>query len=189
MMEVIFKREIVVNKIASCIIGVITFVVLTSLGAFVRIPLPFTPVPITLQTLFVLLSGLFLGSLGVISQIIYVLLGIAGFPIFSGGGSGLFYLFGPTAGYIFGFIFATFFLGKFIKQIKVNLFSLLVILCLADLIILSCGIFWLKIILGLPFKKLLFTGFMPFIPGDFLKILVAASLYIRLKSRLQEIFF
>jgi len=188
MMEAILKKEIVVNKVAARIIGVITFVVLTSLGAFVRIPLPFTPVPITLQTFFVLLSGLFLGSLGAISQVIYVLLGIAGFPIFSGAGSGLIYLSGPTAGYIFGFIFATLFLGRFIKLAKVNLLSIFGILCLADLIILFCGTLWLKLIFGLSFKKLLFIGLIPFLPGDLLKALVATTLYLRLRPRLKELF-
>ena len=187
-MEAILKKEIVVNKVASRIIGVITFVILTSLGAFVRIPLPFTPVPITLQTFFVLLSGIFLGSLGVISQVIYVLLGIAGVPIFSGAGSGLYYLYGPTAGYIFGFVLATLFLGRFIKQAKDNLFSVFGILCLADLIILSCGTFWLKIMFGYHFRNLLLIGFIPFLPGDLLKALVAAILYLRLKPRLKELF-
>jgi biotin transport system substrate-specific component len=188
MIEAVLKREIVANKIVSTIIGVIAFVVLTSLGAFVRIPLPFTPVPVTLQTFFVLLSGLFLGNPGAISQVLYVLLGVAGLPIFSGAGSGLLYFSGPTAGYMFGFILAALFLGKFVKQVKGNLFYLLIILCLADLIILSCGTLWLKNILGISFRKSLLLGFTPFIPGDLLKISVAASLYLRLQSRLQETF-
>ncbi|MFH1269721.1 MAG: biotin transporter BioY [Candidatus Omnitrophota bacterium] len=188
MMEAIFKREVVVNKTISRIIGVMAFVVLTSLGAFVRIPLPFTPVPLTLQTFFVLLSGLCLGSLGAVSQVIYVLLGITGIPIFSTAASGLYYLSGPTAGYIFGFILAALFLGKFTKESKGNLFYLFVILCLADSIILACGTLWLKVILRITFKKSLLIGFVPFILGDLLKISVAASLFVRLKTRLQEIF-
>lgn len=88
-MEAILKREIVVNKTACRIIGVTVFVILTSLGAFVRIPLPFTPVPVTLQTFFVLLSGAVLGgAIGAASQLSYLLLGTAGLPIFTNAGSG-----------------------------------------------------------------------------------------------------
>jgi biotin transport system substrate-specific component len=165
------------------------FVILTSLGAFVRIPLPFTPVPITLQTFFVLLCGAFLGGkLGVTSQLSYILLGALGLPIFTGAGSGWSYLFGPTGGYILGFILATLFIGRFIKYAQNNLISILAVLCLGDLILLCCGVVWLRVILGLSLRKLLFIGFLPFIPGDLLKALVASSLYLKVKSRLKEIF-
>ncbi|MFH1888808.1 MAG: biotin transporter BioY [Candidatus Omnitrophota bacterium] len=188
MIEAIFRREVVVDKRISRVIGVITFVILTSLGAFVRIPLPFTPVPLTLQTFFVLLSGLFLGGLGTVSQVIYVLLGVAGLPIFSTAASGLYYLCGPTAGYIFGFILAALFLGKFIKQAKGKLFPVFILLCLADFIILACGTLWLKTTLGLSYGRSFLIGFIPFIPGDGLKILFAAGIYMKLKDRLREIF-
>jgi len=188
-MDTIFTKEIIVHKTLCRVIGVLLFVILTVLGAFVRIPLPFTPVPITLQTFFVLLSGAFLGSgLGVMSQMSYALIGISGLPIFSGAGSGLPYLLGPTGGYIFGFALASFFIGRFIKYSQNNLFSTFVLLCLGDLIILFCGMIWLKFILGYSFIKLLFIGFVPFLPGDILKAWVAAVLYLKLKSRLEEIF-
>jgi len=188
MMESIFKREIVVNKNFSRVAGVITFVALTSLGGFVRIPLPFTPVPLTLQTFFVLISGLFLGSLGAVSQVIYVLLGVMGLPIFSTAASGIYYLAGPTSGYIFGFILSALFLGISVKKFRGSLSGIFVILCLADLIILVCGTLWLKLNLGLTFWKASFIGLIPFIPGDIIKISIAAVLYMKLKTRLKEIF-
>lgn len=188
-MESILKKEIMLNRTLARMIGVLVFVILTGLGAFVRIPLPFTPVPITLQTMFVLLSGAFLGrNLGVVTQLSYIFLGISGLPIFSGAGSGLFYLLGPTGGYIFGFVLAGFFIGRFIKYSQNNLFSTFILLCLGDLIILFCGMIWLKLILGYPFIKLLVIGFVPFLPGDVLKALVAAVLYLKLKTRIKEIF-
>ncbi len=189
MVELILKKEIIVNKALCQMLGVLTFIILTSLGAFVRIPLPFTPVPITLQTLFVLLSGAFLGSnLGAITQLSYILLGLSGLPIFTGAGSGLFYLFGPTGGYLFGFILASFFIGRFIKSSKNNLLFTFGLFCLADLIILSSGVIWLKFLFGYNLIKLLFIGLLPFIPGDLLKIVVAVGFYTRLKSRLKEVF-
>lgn len=188
-MEAILNKEIIVDKTLCRMIGVAIFVILMSLGAFVRIPLPFTPVPITLQTLFVLLSGAMLGSnLGMLSQLSYLLLGILGLPIFAGAGSGLFYLFGPTGGYLVGFVLAALYVGKFIKFCQNNLFSILGILFLGDLIILVSGTVWLKFILRYPLPKLLFIGFLPFLPGDLFKVFVASLLYLRLHSRLKEVF-
>jgi biotin transport system substrate-specific component len=188
-MEAILKKEIIVNKTLCRAIGVLAFVILTTLGAFVRIPLPFNPVPITLQTLFVLLSGALLGSnLGTISQLSYVLLGVLGLPIFTGAGSGILYLFGPTGGYLLGFVLATLFVGKYIKYSNDNSFYTLCLLCLGDLIILCSGILWLKILFGYSLTKLLFIGFMPFLAGDLLKALTACTIYLKLKPRLKEIF-
>ena len=187
-MDTIFTKEIIVHKTLCRVIGVSVFVMLTALGAFVRIPLPFTPVPITLQTFFVLLSGAFLGSgLGAIAQLSYALIGISGLPIFSSAGSGLSYLFGPTGGYIFGFVLAALFVGRFIKYNQNNLFYTFVLFSLGDIILLFCGMIWLKLILGYPFSKLLFIGFLPFVPGDILKAWVASVLYLKIKSRLKEI--
>ncbi|MBU3959192.1 MAG: biotin transporter BioY, partial [Candidatus Omnitrophica bacterium] len=74
------------------------------------------------------------------------------------------------------------------KYGKNNLFSIFAILCLGDLILLSSGVIWLKVFSGYPLSKLLFIGFIPFIPGDLLKVLIASSIYLKLKPRLKEIF-
>lgn len=189
-MEAILKKEIIVNKTICRVIGILLFVILTSLGAFVRIPLPFTPVPITLQTLFVLLSGAFLGSnLGTLSQLSYIFLGAAGLPIFTGAGSGLFYLFGPTGGYLLGFVLAAIFIGRFIKYRQNKILYVLGIFCLADFILLWCGVMWLKFLFGCSLKKSLFLGFLPFIIGDSFKALIATAIYLKLQTRLKEIFY
>lgn len=150
MPEVILKREIIVNKQACRVIGVSVFIILTSLGAFVRIPLSFTPVPITLQTFFVLLSGAFLGSqLGAVTQLSYIILGLSGLSIFTGAGSGLLYIFGPTGGYLFGFILASLFVGRFIKYSQNSLMLTFGILCVGDLILLASGVIWLAMLLNI----------------------------------------
>ncbi len=188
-MEITLKREIVASRTACRIIGVVAFIIMTALGAFVRIPLPFTPVPLTLQTFFVILSGAFLGSgLGFAAQLSYILLGLSGLPIFTGAGSGLLYLFGPTGGYLFGFILASLFIGRFIKCAPHNLLFTLSIFYLGDLILLASGVIWLKVIFGYSLAKVLFIGFIPFLAGDFLKALFASLIYLRLKSRLESIF-
>ena len=188
-MELILEKEIITNKTICWMLGISAFIILTALGAFVRIPLPFTPVPITLQTFFVLLSAAFLGGgLGAVTQISYILLGILGLPIFTGAGSGLFYLSGPTAGYLLGFVFASLFIGRTIEYSRGNLLFAFLILCIGDLILLSCGLAWLKLIFGCSFQKLLLIGFIPFLPGDILKAFLAGALYIKLRPRLNKIF-
>lgn len=166
------------------VFAISVFVVLTTLGAFVRIPLPFTPVPLTLQTFFVLLSGALLGgNLGVVTQVSYILLGVSGLPIFSQVGSGAVYLFGPTGGYLLGFVFAALLAGKIVRYCRGNLLLIFGALCLADFVLLSCGMLWLKVIFGYSLNKLLLIGFIPFIPGDLLKAFIASVVYLKLKSR------
>jgi biotin transport system substrate-specific component len=185
-METILNKEIIFNRTLTRFLGVLIFVICTSLGAFVRIPLPFSPVPLTLQTFFVLLSGAFLGSgLGAVTQASYIFLGLLGVPIFSGAGSGWLYFFGPTAGYLVGFILAALFIGKFIKYARNSLFYTFVVFCLGDLMLLVSGVIWLKVIFGYSLGKLLFIGFLPFVAGDLVKVFCASVIYLKLKPRLK----
>lgn len=187
-MELTLKKEIISNKTICRIIGVTAFVILTTLGAFIRIPLPFTPVPITLQTFFVLLSGAFLGSrLGATAQISYMALGVSGLSLFTSSGSGLLYILGPTGGYILGFVVAAIFIGKFIKYAN-NFFYALAVFCAADIILLGCGTLWLKILFNYSLAKSLFIGFLPFLAGDLFKAILACAVYSKLQKRIKEIF-
>ena len=87
------------------------FSALIAVGAFIKIP--FLLVPITLQTLFIVLSALVLErKLAVLSVIVYIMIGLVGFPIFANGG-GINYIFSPTFGYLVSFIFATYFISSF----------------------------------------------------------------------------
>jgi len=187
-MEAVLRKEIIVTKASCRVFMVFAFTILTALGAFVRIPLPFTPVPITLQTFFVLLGAALLGSnLGAITQLNYILLGFLGVPLFTGAGSGAAYLLGPTGGYLAGFVLASFFVARSIKYAQDKICSVFALLCLGDLILLVCGAIWLKFLFGYSLAKALFIGLMPFIPGDLLKALLAASIYLKLKARFKEI--
>src|SRR5512133_2023281 len=86
------------------------FALLTAMGAAIQIPIG--PVPITLQVLFVLLSGLVLGSrMGALSQMEYLAIGFAGAPVFAGGKAGIVALLGPTGGYLVGFVVAAYLAG------------------------------------------------------------------------------
>ena len=99
------------------------FAALTGAVAWFKIPLPFTPVPITLQTLMVLLSGAMLGAYyGALSMIIYLILGAIGFPVFAGGGFGVGALLGPSGGYLFSYPVAAFVIGKMLEKKNLNKF-------------------------------------------------------------------
>lgn len=160
--------------------------VLTGLLAQVRIPLPWSPVPITGQTFAVLLTGVLLGQWwGGISLGIYAGLGVAGIPWFAGGGSGIGYLAGPTGGYIIGFILAALFLGYFTdKYIRSrSFFSMLALMLFANFILiyvpglLQLGL-WLNLVKGEPASliTLLGMGALPFIAGDVTKAIIAAAI-------------
>ena len=154
---------------------------LTGLLAGVRIPLPFTPVPITGQVLGVFLGSIFLGRFyGGLSQIFYVVLGLCGIPWFAGwkGVSISQFLSVPSAGYLIGFIFAGFYLGSVADRKVKNRFFVPQILSMAvaTLILYFFGTLHLAIVLKLNFKQAIVMGVLPFILVDLLKAVIAASL-------------
>lgn len=177
-MEAILKREVSTNKAVNWVLGVFLFTLLTALGAYVRIPLPFTPVPLTLQTFFVILSALFLSRSGAVaSQLGYIGLGAAGVPLFTLPGTGSLYLLGPTAGYLFGFVAAVLVIGTFSKTAQAHPWRTFGVACVADGLLLVCGSIWLGLLLGYPLPRALAIGAAPFIAGDILKAYVATRLF------------
>lgn len=157
------------------------FAALTAIGAFISIPI--NPVPISLQTLFTLLSGMILGSkLGAISQLIYLFLGAVGLPVFSGFRGGLGILFGPTGGFLTGFVISAYIVGKFIETRKEDkIFSYFLIGLLGTFVIYLTGVTQLLIITKIGVKEAIIVGVLPFLPGDLLKIIAATFIAIRLK--------
>lgn len=148
---------------------------LTYVGALIRIPL--YPVPLTLQTLFVLLAGAVLGGRrGSASEILYISLGAMGLPVFAAQTSGFSVLTGPTGGYIMGFIIAPILIGRLLKR-RTSLGWILSVFSLGTLVILSMGIIHLTLFYTHNISRALLVGFFPFIPGDLLKILAATSIY------------
>jgi len=159
---------------------------LIGLAAQVRVPLPWSPVPITGQTFAVLLAGVLMGTWwGGVSLALYAGLGIAGVPWFTGWGGGLSYLAGPTGGYIIGFIFAALFLGyvtdryvrarRFASMLAIMLFANFVLIYVPGL--LQLGL-WMNFVKGTPatFSSLLMMGAIPFIAGDVIKAVLAAGI-------------
>jgi len=161
----------------ACVVG---------LAAQARIPLPWTPVPITGQTFAVLLAGVLLGRWwGGISLVIYAGLGAAGLPWFNGGTGGIGVLAGPSGGYILGFILAALFLGhftdkyirarSFLSMLGLMLFSNFILIYIPGLLQLHL---WLSLVGGeaIGFYQLLVMGLLPFIAGDVAKAVTAAAI-------------
>lgn len=162
--------------------GILCFALLTGAGSFIRIPLPFSPAPITLQTFFVLSAGMLLGGgAGSASQFLYLVFGAAGFSVFSCGGAGALYFCGPTGGYLPGFVLAALISGAVAR--RAHSFAGVLCGCLAgSAIILACGAIWLSFVTGISFRAAAAAGALPFIPGDILKSLAAAAVFCRFKK-------
>jgi len=163
------------------------FAVLTSIGAWISIPLPITPVPITLQVFFVLLSGVVLGGrLGALSQIIYVLLGLVGLPVFAGGASGPGVLVGPTGGYLVGFVLSAYVTERIVGARSSSGFRWMILAALSGLCpIYLVGEIWLWAWLRSSPTALLVAGILPFLPGDITKAVAAA--YVASRTQIKEI--
>jgi biotin transport system substrate-specific component len=141
---------------------------------------------LTMQTFFVLLSGALLGAgLGGLSQASYMILGLAGVPLFASI-AGLGYLMGPTGGYILGFLPASILIGQAMKRQNNSLLSIFVLMCAADALLLLCGMLWLKVLSGYSFSKLFVIGFLPFIPGDMIKAAAASVIALKLMPRMRK---
>jgi len=152
---------------------------LLALSAQIAIPLPFSPVPVTLQTLVVLLAGAVLGSrLGTLSVLIYLVEGAVGLPFFAKGGAGLTYLLrGYTTGYLIGFVVVAFVVGLLVEGGLGQKFSTAVLAMFVGNILLYCfGLPWLKSVLNISMSKAFAFGLYPFILGDLYKIGLASAL-------------
>lgn len=158
------------------------FGALTAAGSFMVIPIQ--PVPITLQTMFTCLAGVLLGSrAGAMSQMIYVLLGLIGLPVFAGGRAGLGTLLGPTGGYLLGFILGAYVIGYLVERKPEPGWAWTIMsMAAGNLVIYACG--WTQLVLLTQFSwsKAFIVGVMPFLVGDGLKILAAAYLAPRLQT-------
>lgn len=152
------------------------------------IPLPFSPVPITLQVFAVFLSGALLGAkLGGLSQIVYLALGAIGLPVFSGGTGGLSILVGATGGYLIGFPIAAFIFGYLLhKNEKFSwIHASLAVMC-ALLVIYIPGTLWLAYTFKLSIVKAFTIGSLPYIPLDVVKSILVLTLAMPLKKRLRQ---
>ena len=148
---------------------------LTAVGAYIHIPIG--PVPIVLATLFVLLSGLLLGSRwGLASIALYLLVGAIGMPVFAGGKGGFAHFFGPTGGYLFGYALSAWVTG-FVSERSRGFLVLEILAVLAgSLAIYGLGVPWLKLVTNMSWTKTFMAGMIPFLVGDAVKASAALML-------------
>lgn len=179
------------QKTLTRIVWISAFTILTAIGA--QISVPTYPVPITLQTFFVILSGAFLGARkGALSQIAYLCTGAIGLPVFANGSGSILHLFGPTGGYLFGFPIAAFIVGyslhdvSFIKKVPRIIISFAA-MGVGLLAIFTLGIIQLYIIIFHNWSAAIQTGFVALQWWDGLKLIAAASIYSAVARRYSKV--
>ena len=152
------------------------------------IPLPFSPVPISLTNFAIFLAIFVLGMKnGTISFIIYLLLGAVGVPVFSSFRGGLQVLAGPTGGYQIGFIFLALIMGFALDHFDRKLLPTIIGMIIGMVVCYAFGTVWLAKLLSLSFKEGLMMGVIPYLPGDAAKIIIAAIVGPKLYGATQKI--
>jgi biotin transport system substrate-specific component len=156
-------------------VGVLSFAILTWVGANIYVPLH--PVPITLQTLFVLLAGSVVGGrLGSLSQWLYVGVGAAGIPVFAGGLSGWGVVAGPTGGYIAAFLVTPWIVSNLVSRSNTVAWQTATF-SVGTLVIFVLGVSHLALFYTHDIGMAVRLGFLPFVPGAVLKIIAAVSIH------------
>ena len=172
-----FKQSKILKSVFVALIGTMLLAISS------KVKIPFYPVPMTMQTLVVLLLGITLGwKLGLITVALYLFEGIIGLPVFSGSpekGVGLIYFTGPTMGYLIGFLFAVYFAGKF--EFKGNLFKKFIQLIFSVSFIYILGVLWLGTLIGWE-KPLFQLGVQPFLFAEMFKVLIVLFSLSKLKK-------
>ena len=161
--------------------------IFVALCAHVSLPLYFTPVPLTLQPFAVLLIGLLLSPrLAAASLVAYLAEGAVGLPVFTPGPVGMAHLFGPTAGYLLAYPFAAMLISLYYNGSRRGWVAALVSAAAGDLLILCVGALWLATFTHASAAPVLMQSVVPFLPGDALKVIAAASLasaWVRQRGR------
>ena len=159
--------------------AVLIFAAVAAMALSARMNLPLIPVPITAQTLAVLLIGVLLGpTRGTLSMLIYLAVGAAGAPVFAAAGG----LPGPTGGYLVGFVPAVWLVGTLIgRGGRFRPLATAATFTLATVVIFAVGLAWLSLYVPSP-TKLLMVGLVPFLPGAALKIAIACLVTARLQK-------
>ena len=161
------------------------FAALSAVGAFLKIPVPF--VPMTLQVFFVLLAGVLMGSKkGAFSQLLYVIIGLLGIPVFTQGG-GISYIFNPTFGYLIGFIFGAYLTGRIVEKMdKKSILNVFLAILAGLAVVYIIGVPYLYLIndyyLGKDFSLwfAFYYGFLLCIGGDLISSWLGAVIASRL---------
>jgi biotin transport system substrate-specific component len=150
---------------------------LISASSYISIPLPFSGASLTAQTIMINLTGLIMAPFEAAAVIIiWILIGLTGVPVFSGGTGGPAKLFGPSGGYIWGFLVAAFLIALFCKKVGSLKLQIVFLMIVGIPVIYFFGAVWMKYITGQSWGLVLVQAVLPFIPLDIVKCFVAAGL-------------
>ena len=174
------------NKTKEMIIISLMTAILCILGP-ITLPIPVSPVPISLVTFMIYLSVYIVGMrYATISCLLYLLIGFVGLPVFSGFIGGVGRMFGPTGGYIIGYVFMSVISGFFIDRWITKRVLHIVGMMLGTIICYLFGTIWLSIQAGMSFYAALGAGVVPFLIGDSIKIIMAVIIGPLMKKRLKK---
>ncbi len=171
------RQGVLANKTVFNTMLVVVGSLLIALMAQIRIPLPFTPVPIVLSTLGVLLAGSLLGTrLGLMTILLYLALGAIGLPFFAGGNGGIQYMQGATLGYLVAYPVVAVLMGWFAergwdRQVPTTIAMLVI----GSALFYMFGVAWLAFGLGMGLGAAIVSGMLPFLIGDAVKIAIAVG--------------
>jgi biotin transport system substrate-specific component len=174
-------RSLVIARQFAIVIGASFFV---ALCARVTLPLPFTPVPLTLQNFAVLLVGLVLGSRrGFAALGLYLVEGAMGLPVFNPiGPGGLAQLLGPTGGYLIAYPVVAFLAGWLWERGSKHFTRAFISVIAAEVLLFAAGVSWLVLLLHVPFARAAQFGFYPFVFAEVIKVMSAAALAMRFQK-------
>jgi biotin transport system substrate-specific component len=163
-----------------------SFAVLLAVSSVISLPIPFSPVPVTLQVLVVLIISMILGpAYGTLCCLLYLVLGAVGLPVFHGGTSGIPILLGPTGGFLFAFPLSALVGGAVARRLSKTQRSDALRVCagavLSVFLIYVVGTTWLSAYLGINLYQAFLVGGLPFIPFDIVKAIVAVPVVMRLR--------
>ena len=176
------KKKQGLSTSVMALIGVMTAIICVL--SPISIPIPVSPVPISLATFAVMLAGCLLGARrGSICVILYLLIGICGIPVFSAYGAGIGKVLGPTGGYLIGYIPLVILTGLAFSRFSNPVFQGLFTVA-ATAVLYLLGTAWLALSAHLTFPQALMMGVIPYIPGDLVKIIIVVLVGPVIRDRL-----
>ncbi|MBP5756001.1 MAG: biotin transporter BioY [Spirochaetales bacterium] len=182
------------ENLSKSIVFVALFAAISAISGFLAVPVPGTPVPIVLQNMMVVLSGMLLGPvLGTFSTLLFVVAGILGLPILSGGTGGFAKLMSPTGGFIVGYVISSLvaglILGRPVYGKKVSIVKIIVAAFTGFVVMYIPGILHFMNIMDADLKESLMLCILPYLPGDLLKLILCVLLSVALRSSVASFVF
>ncbi len=174
------------NTISKKIVFTALFAALIAVSGFISIPIPGTPIPIVLQNMLAVLTGLMLGPVwGTLSTALFFVAGLLGLPIFSGGTGGISRLMGPTGGFLYGYVLATLAAGMIAQRPvygkKTSLLRLILATVFGFVVMYIPGVIHFMLVMNKTFTQTLTLCVLPYIPGDLIKMVIAILLAAKLR--------